>query len=237
MLFLLLFFFIFFFFLMIRRPPRSTLFPYTTLFRSSSPGRPRSAPPPAASGPRRWAESRTSRRRGRRVRRPRTAPTRPSSPQLVERRAAERPCALDQRREQRAQVALPRPAVDEREARARAARERLSLLRSHRALEERPRLDHAALPAGRPRERADVDFAPGPVRDHVARVRGREHAALTRVRLERVERLLLSVEHEVRVARGADRVDRDLEAVRGPRHDHQREARDDDRGPRARPDR
>src|SRR6266550_8516482 len=27
--------FIFFFFLMIRRPPRSTLFPYTTLFRSS----------------------------------------------------------------------------------------------------------------------------------------------------------------------------------------------------------
>src|SRR2546422_7457656 len=29
-------FFFFFFFLMIRRPPRSTLFPYTTLFRSSS---------------------------------------------------------------------------------------------------------------------------------------------------------------------------------------------------------
>src|SRR5258705_5831993 len=28
--------FIFFFFLMIRRPPRSTLFPYTTLFRSLS---------------------------------------------------------------------------------------------------------------------------------------------------------------------------------------------------------
>src|SRR3989442_14713867 len=35
-------FFFFFFFLMIRRPPRSTLFPYTTLFRSY----PR--PPPAA---------------------------------------------------------------------------------------------------------------------------------------------------------------------------------------------
>src|SRR5260370_41941794 len=31
---LLLIFFFFFFFLMIRRPPRSTLFPYTTLFRS-----------------------------------------------------------------------------------------------------------------------------------------------------------------------------------------------------------
>src|SRR2546429_7870444 len=29
------FFYFFFFFLMIRRPPRSTLFPYTTLFRSS----------------------------------------------------------------------------------------------------------------------------------------------------------------------------------------------------------
>src|SRR5712672_724489 len=28
----------FFFFLMIRRPPRSTLFPYTTLFRSSARG-------------------------------------------------------------------------------------------------------------------------------------------------------------------------------------------------------
>src|SRR2546430_13355552 len=30
-------FFFFFFFLMIRRPPRSTLFPYTTLFRSACP--------------------------------------------------------------------------------------------------------------------------------------------------------------------------------------------------------
>src|SRR5713226_10457421 len=31
-------FILFFFFLMIRRPPRSTLFPYTTLFRSGGPG-------------------------------------------------------------------------------------------------------------------------------------------------------------------------------------------------------
>src|SRR6266481_9144968 len=31
------FFFFFIFFLMIRRPPRSTLFPYTTLFRSDAP--------------------------------------------------------------------------------------------------------------------------------------------------------------------------------------------------------
>src|SRR5436309_10073385 len=34
--FFLFFFFVLFFFLMIRRPPRSTLFPYTTLFRSVS---------------------------------------------------------------------------------------------------------------------------------------------------------------------------------------------------------
>src|SRR2546422_5840774 len=33
-------FFLFFFFLMIRRPPRSTLFPYTTLFRSHVGSRP-----------------------------------------------------------------------------------------------------------------------------------------------------------------------------------------------------
>src|SRR3712207_9160675 len=32
--------FVFFFFLMIRRPPRSTLFPYTTLFRSGVRRRP-----------------------------------------------------------------------------------------------------------------------------------------------------------------------------------------------------
>src|SRR6266480_5335875 len=32
----LLFYFFLFFFLMIRRPPRSTLFPYTTLFRSAA---------------------------------------------------------------------------------------------------------------------------------------------------------------------------------------------------------
>src|SRR6266567_7039429 len=39
----------FFFFLMIRRPPRSTLFPYTTLFRSWSATRRRTA-----AGPRPW---------------------------------------------------------------------------------------------------------------------------------------------------------------------------------------
>src|SRR2546426_8001199 len=35
LLFFIVFCLLFFFFLMIRRPPRSTLFPYTTLFRSS----------------------------------------------------------------------------------------------------------------------------------------------------------------------------------------------------------
>src|SRR5688572_32395970 len=41
-----LFHFFFFFFLMIRRPPRSTLFPYTTLFRSrlDEPGKSRIDP-------------------------------------------------------------------------------------------------------------------------------------------------------------------------------------------------
>src|SRR2546426_4422845 len=38
-----LIFFFFFFFLMIRRPPRSTLFPYTTLFRSICSERSKSA--------------------------------------------------------------------------------------------------------------------------------------------------------------------------------------------------
>src|SRR2546430_6140430 len=41
-----------FFFLMIRRPPRSTLFPYTTLFRSPVPGgqRPPHVGPPGCAG-------------------------------------------------------------------------------------------------------------------------------------------------------------------------------------------
>src|SRR3712207_7681379 len=61
-------FFSIFFFLMIRRPPRSTLFPYTTLFRSltprlllrncsvaATPWRSRTAPPAAVrGGGRRW---------------------------------------------------------------------------------------------------------------------------------------------------------------------------------------
>src|SRR6266853_5666988 len=49
----------FFFFLMIRRPPRSTLFPYTTLFRS--PHRRRVGPFPAARPhPARRSEEHTS---------------------------------------------------------------------------------------------------------------------------------------------------------------------------------
>src|SRR2546427_5406186 len=56
---------VFFFFLMIRRPPRSTLFPYTTLFRSCR---------RRASRPRRRARARRARGRGRPRRR---VPTRP----------------------------------------------------------------------------------------------------------------------------------------------------------------
>src|SRR6266496_268434 len=40
--------FFFFFFLMIRRPPRSTLFPYTTLFRSARGLHPRLSPGPGS---------------------------------------------------------------------------------------------------------------------------------------------------------------------------------------------
>src|SRR2546430_3349552 len=50
--------FFFFFFLMIRRPPRSTLFPYTTLFRSIR--WPACAPPwPAMKRPPPWPASRS----------------------------------------------------------------------------------------------------------------------------------------------------------------------------------
>src|SRR5215470_19760789 len=49
----------FFFFLMIRRPPRSTLFPYTTLFRSRPPGSwPTGAPCPRGA----WSRDRKSTR-------------------------------------------------------------------------------------------------------------------------------------------------------------------------------
>src|SRR6476660_3762590 len=55
------------FFLMTRRPPRSTLFPYTTLFRSARRRRPPEgpAPPPTASPPAspRWPRPRGRRRR------------------------------------------------------------------------------------------------------------------------------------------------------------------------------
>src|SRR5260370_24990582 len=62
-------FLFFFFFLMIRRPPRSTLFPYTTLFRSRTgldgvvdrcPGRRTGAGPTARPGAPRRSEEHTS---------------------------------------------------------------------------------------------------------------------------------------------------------------------------------
>src|SRR5215204_7138892 len=51
---------IFFFFLMIRRPPRSTLFPYTTLFRSCSHCEPGSSPTRARTCIRARSEEHTS---------------------------------------------------------------------------------------------------------------------------------------------------------------------------------
>src|SRR2546427_7726784 len=56
--------FFFFFFLMIRRPPRSTLFPYTTLFRSSPSGRVRRARPSPTSSRAGRSSTRASRARG-----------------------------------------------------------------------------------------------------------------------------------------------------------------------------
>src|SRR6266851_7292257 len=51
----------FFFFLMIRRPPRSTLFPYTTLFRSTGcPGRTGRPTPKACPGRTGRSEAHTS---------------------------------------------------------------------------------------------------------------------------------------------------------------------------------
>src|SRR6266540_4664642 len=53
-----------FFFLMIRRPPRSTLFPYTTLFRSprAIPGPRRAGPWPSRWSPRAWRRRPRARR-------------------------------------------------------------------------------------------------------------------------------------------------------------------------------
>src|SRR3712207_8047561 len=78
-----------FFFLMIRRPPRSTLFPYTTLFRSpagrrvaearSAGGRGRGPVLPRATRPRRVVGPRGGAGRGRRARDPRRGPDRKST--------------------------------------------------------------------------------------------------------------------------------------------------------------
>src|SRR6476620_12400614 len=56
----LLSFCLFFFFLMIRRPPRSTLFPYTTLFRSTGSSRPRNWASPGRPRTRWRSEEHTS---------------------------------------------------------------------------------------------------------------------------------------------------------------------------------
>src|SRR2546430_9505126 len=68
-----------FFFLMIRRPPRSTLFPYTTLFRSRERvGRRQRARPDRATGTR-SALRRSQREEGHAIRRPDRKSTRLNS--------------------------------------------------------------------------------------------------------------------------------------------------------------
>src|SRR5690349_22351672 len=59
-----MYFLLFFFFLMIRRPPRSTLFPYTTLFRSRDPPGPPGGslrPSPRSGRAFPWSRSRSAR--------------------------------------------------------------------------------------------------------------------------------------------------------------------------------
>src|SRR5882724_12651655 len=74
------FVFFFFFFLMIRRPPRSTLFPYTTLFRSGPGKRVRQTHIPTEenrkAAARRRCESGDRRRLSRRAKFPRAPPKR-----------------------------------------------------------------------------------------------------------------------------------------------------------------
>src|SRR5688572_32386751 len=63
--------FTYLFFLLVRRPPRSTLFPYTTLFRSSeAPSVPTASPPPPPGRPRRPATGWRARERRLRLRTP-----------------------------------------------------------------------------------------------------------------------------------------------------------------------
>src|SRR5437588_7272605 len=71
-----------FFFLMIQRPPTSTLFPYTTLFRSD---RAESARP--TNGP--WRSARARRGACRRARRSRNCSQRSSSPERSEEHTSE----------------------------------------------------------------------------------------------------------------------------------------------------
>src|SRR2546429_8429791 len=91
----------FFFFLMIRRPPRSTLFPYTTLFRSEFPLSRCTPQSPRSGTGRRWLLRRPPSRAQCRLCRsdrgplsvPRAAPL-PYSPFLL--RSAPSECARDQ---------------------------------------------------------------------------------------------------------------------------------------------
>src|SRR3712207_7642166 len=77
------------FFLMIRRPPRSTLFPYTTLFRSPQPAHLRVARPRGRVGPEPPVD--LGRPRARAAAADRALPERRALPRRGERRRSEEP--------------------------------------------------------------------------------------------------------------------------------------------------
>src|SRR6266480_1925734 len=142
-------FLVFFFFLMIRRPPRSTLFPYTTLFRS------RSAPSSA---------------RARRLLRAGPTPPAPSPPCRRGRQRASpprEPCATARRRARRARAARPgtrshlrrraeAPADESRRTSAVSNLDRLSRLECDDFDSRRRQLPQLVGRSGEDRERAVV---------------------------------------------------------------------------------
>src|SRR5260370_30685161 len=129
-----------FFFLMIRRPPRSTLFPYTTLFRSSHRRRrPRGGP--GRELPNGWADLAGSLGRG-----PQRQAPRRRGGSLGRRGPGRVPCAL-LREMAPLPLPVPRPAVETRAgagtplARARRAGRERDVPR-RRSGPPPPRLDH-----------------------------------------------------------------------------------------------
>src|SRR6266540_6579783 len=115
---------IFFFFLMIRRPPRSTLFPYTTLFRSLAPVR----RVRARRVPRGRADERYGARRAHRTRARGAPPDRARLPVQGDR--GQPPHLGQDRREPRVERAAQAPALEPPRAHALGGRAPDDLTRS-----------------------------------------------------------------------------------------------------------